>query len=121
MLQLAEETKMRIDTRRTSDVTILDLHSKLMITDGGLDLQKKVQELLDAGEKKILLNVQNVRQVDSFGVGQLVMCYKTATKQGGQLKFFNLTGRLYKLLTITKLLTVFDTFESEEKAIASFS
>jgi len=121
MLQLAEETKMRIDTRRTSDVTILDLHSQMMITDGGLDLQKKVQELLDAGEKKILLNVQNVHQVDSFGVRQLVICYRTATKQGGQLKLFNLTGRLYKLLTVTKLLTVFDTSESEEKAIASFS
>ncbi len=112
---------MRIDTRRTSDVTILDLHGQMMITDGGLDLQKKIQELLDAGEKKILLNVQNVRQVDSFGVGQLVICYRAATKEGGQLKLFNLTGRLYKLLTITNLLKVFDTSESEEKAIASFS
>ena len=81
----------------------------------------KIGEVLGSGNKYILLNLGDVRSVDSTGTGELVSSYTSVTHQGGQLKLFNLTKRLKELLVITKLLTVFDTFDDEVSAVESFS
>lgn len=112
---------MTIDTRTAGNVTILDIHGKITIGEGSAEIRKTVRDLLQGGRKNILLNLGDVNYVDSSGIGELVSSFTTVTNQGGQLKLLSLTKKLRELLAITKLLTVFSTFEDEAKAIASFS
>ncbi|MFQ5928588.1 MAG: STAS domain-containing protein [Acidobacteriota bacterium] len=113
--------KMRIDTRTVNGVTVLDIHGKVTIGEGSVEIRNKVRELLGEGNKNILLNLGDVSYVDSSGIGELVSSFTTVTNQGGQLKLVNLTRRLRELLAITKLLTVFDSYEDEDTAVQSFS
>ncbi len=112
---------MRIETRTVSDVTILDIHGKITIGEGSAEIRNRVRDLLQAGRKNILLNLGDVSYVDSSGIGELVSSFTTVTNQGGQLKLLSLTKKLRELLAITKLLTVFDTYDDESKAVGSFS
>jgi len=112
---------MRIETRTVNDVTILDIHGKITIGEGSAEIRNRVRDLLQAGRKKILLNLGDVSYVDSSGIGELVSSFTTVTNQGGQLKLLSLTKKLRELLAITKLLTVFDTYDDEGKAVGSFS
>lgn len=112
---------MRIDTRTVNGITVLDVHGKVTIGEGSAEIRNKVRELLQNGSKKILLNLGDVNYIDSTGIGELVSSYTTMTNQGGELKLLHLTKKIRELLAITKLLTVFDTFDDEQKAIASFS
>lgn len=111
---------MRIESRNVDGVTVLDLHGKVTIGEGSVELRNKVRDLLQAGNKKILLNMSDVSYVDSSGIGELVSSYTTVSNAGGQLKLLNLTKKLHELLAITKLLTVFETHDDEQKAIKSF-
>lgn len=111
---------MTIETRTANGVTILDIHGKITIGEGSAEIRNRVRDLLQADRKNILLNLGDVSYVDSSGIGELVSSYTTVTNQGGQLKLLNLTKKLRELLAITKLLTVFDTFDDERKAIESF-
>jgi anti-sigma B factor antagonist len=79
-----------------------------------------VTKLVDGGKTKILLNLAVVRYVDSAGLGEIVGCYTTVRRKGGKLKLINLTKKIQDLLAITKLLTVFETYDSEEEAVRSF-
>jgi anti-sigma B factor antagonist len=83
-------------------------------------LKDKINSLLAAGKKKLLLNLEAVPYIDSAGLGEVVRTYTTVSRQGGSLKLLNLTKRIEDLLSITKLLTVFDTFDSEAEAIKSY-
>ena len=112
---------MTIDTRNVNGITILDLHGKVTIGEGSREIRKTIRELLDAGNKNILLNLGDVSYVDSSGIGELVSSYTTVTNQGGQFKLLHLTKKIRELLAITKLLTVFDSYDDEETAIGSFS
>jgi len=112
---------MRIDTRTTDGITVLDVHGRITIGEGSVEMRNKLRELLQAGKKDILLNLGDVSYVDSSGIGELVSCYTTVTNQGGRLKLLHLTKKVQELLAITKLLTVFESYEDEKKAIASFS
>ncbi|HLV02374.1 MAG TPA: STAS domain-containing protein [Acidobacteriota bacterium] len=112
--------KMTIETRTANGVTILDIHGKITIGEGSAEIRNRVRDLLQADRKNILLNLGDVSYVDSSGIGELVSSYTTVTNQGGQLKLLNLTKKLRELLAITKLLTVFDTFDDEQEAIESF-
>ena len=76
--------------------------------------------MVDGGEKKVLLNLANVTNIDSSGLGELVAGHATLEKNGGEMKLLHLTDRVAELMMITKLLTVFDVFENEEIAVASF-
>ena len=111
---------MTIEPRTANGVTILDIHGKITIGEGSAEVRNTVRELLQAGKKSILLNMGDVSYVDSSGIGELVSSFTTVTNQGGQLKLLNLTKKLRELLAITKLLTVFDTFDDEAEAIASY-
>ena len=111
---------MQIDERKVGDVTVLDLKGKLTLGDGDELLRNKINSLIQAGTKKILLNLGDVPYIDSAGLGEVVRTYTTASRHGGSLKLLNLTKRIKDLLAITKLLTVFETFDTEAEAVKSF-
>ena len=112
---------MQIEERAAGDVTILDLRGKMTLGEGDELLREKIASLVNAGQKNLLLNLDGVPYIDSAGLGEMVRSYTTVSRQGGKLKLLNLTKRIEDLLSITKLLTVFETFESEAEAIQSYS
>jgi anti-sigma B factor antagonist len=112
---------MQIAERVVSDVVILDVKGRITLGEGDELLKDKVNTLVNQGKKKIVLNLADVPYVDSAGLGEIVRTYTTVSRQGGSLKLLNLTKRISDLLSITKLLTVFETFDTEKDAIASFS
>lgn len=111
---------MQIEERVLENVVILDLKGKLTIGEGDELLKERINNLMQQGHKHLLLNLEDVPYVDSAGLGEIVRTYTTVSRQGGTLKLVNLTKRITDLLAITKLLTVFDTFESEADAVGSF-
>ena len=111
---------MHIEERASGDVMILDLKGKLTIGEGDELLKDKINSLIQQGHRKLLMNLEGVRYVDSAGLGEIVRTYTTVSRQGGSLKLLNLTKRIEDLLAITKLLTVFDTYDSEQEALDSF-
>ena len=112
---------MQIEERAVGDVTVLDLKGRITLGEGDELLKDKVNSLLNQGQRKLVLNLSDVPYIDSAGLGEIVRTYTTVSRQGGSLKLANLTKRITDLLSITKLLTVFETFESESDAIKSFS
>jgi anti-sigma B factor antagonist len=112
---------MDIAERTVSDVTVLDLKGKMTLGEGDELLKDKINSMLASGKKKLVLNLEGVPYIDSAGLGEIVRTYTTVSRQGGSLKLLNLTKRIEDLLSITKLLTVFETFDTEAEAIKSFS
>ena len=112
---------MQIEERNVGDVVVLDLKGKVTLGQGDELLKDKVNSLVNQGHRKIVLNLADVPYVDSAGLGEIVRTYTTVSRQGGSLKLLNLTKRITDLLAITKLLTVFETFEVEADAVRSFS
>ena len=112
---------MQIDERAVGDVVVLDLKGKITLGKGDELLKDKVNSLVNQGHRKILLNLAEVPYIDSAGLGEIVRTFTTVSRQGGNLKLLNLTKRITDLLAITKLLTVFETFDTENDAIRSFS
>ncbi len=111
---------MQIAERESGVVTVLDLSGKITMGEDGNLLKDKLQSLLHQGKKNILFNLGQVSYVDSAGLGAIVSAYTTVTREGGSLKLANVTKKLQDLLSITKLLTVFDTFDSEDEALRSY-
>jgi len=112
---------MQIEERIVGNVTILDLKGKITLGEGDEALKDKINSLIHQDRKRILLNLEGVPYIDSAGLGEIVRTYTTVSRQGGQLKLVNLTKRITDLLSITKLLTVFETYESENDAVRSFA
>jgi anti-sigma B factor antagonist len=112
---------MQIAERQVGDVMVLDLKGKITLGEGDELLKDKVNSLVNQGHKKIILNLAEVPYIDSAGLGEVVRTYTTVSRQGGSLKLLSLTKRITDLLSITKLLTVFETFDSEGEAVRSFS
>lgn len=111
---------MKIETRTAGDVKILDCSGRITLGEGTMVVRNAVRDLLSRNEKKIILNLAEVNYIDSSGIGELVSTYTTVANNGGQLKLLNLTKKIQELLAITKLLTVFQVFEDEPLALASF-
>jgi len=112
--------ELDVSERQAGDVTILDLSGEVRIGDSSVALRDNIRRLADGGKNKLLLNLAGVKYIDSSGIGELIANYTTVTRQGGQLKLLNLTDRIQNLLVITKLLTVFDSYEDESEALKSF-
>ncbi len=112
---------MQIEERSAGDVTVLDLKGKMTLGEGDELLKDKVNSLTNQGRRKIVLNLAEVPYIDSAGLGEIVRTYTTVTREGGQLKLLSLTKRITDLLAITKLLTVFETYENEADAVRSFT
>jgi anti-sigma B factor antagonist len=113
--------ELNITERQAGDVTILDLDGKVTIGEGSVALRTTIRRLLGEGKGKILLNLAGVGYVDSSGIGEFVSSFTAVKKEGGTLKLLNLTQKIQDLLAITKLLTVFDVFENEGEALASYN
>lgn len=112
---------MQIEERVVNNVTILDLKGKITLGEGDEALKDKINSLILQNHKRILLNLADVPYIDSAGLGEIVRTYTTVSRQGGQLKLVNLTKRITDLLAITKLLTVFETFDTEKEALQSYT
>ena len=112
--------ELDIKERQAGDVIVLDMSGKITIGEGSVALRSAIRRLLEEGKKKILLNLAGVGYIDSSGIGELVSSYTAINKEQGQLKLLNLTQKLQDLLAITKLLTVFDVYESESDALNSY-
>jgi anti-sigma B factor antagonist len=112
---------MQIEERPVGDVMVLDLKGKVTLGEGDELLKDKVNSLVNQGQRKIVLNLADVPYIDSAGLGEIVRTYTTVSRQGGSLKLLGLTKRITDLLSITKLLTVFETYEKEADAVRSFS
>ena len=111
---------MKIDARASDGVTVLDIHGKITI-EVTAQLRKELADLLEAGRNKILLNLGDVSFMDSSGIGELVRSYHSVMRAEGEVKLLNLTKKIKALLAITKLLTIFECYDDESEAIASFS
>ena len=112
---------MQIDERVVDDVTILDLKGKMTLGEGDELLKDKINSLASQGHKKLILNLEAVPYIDSAGLGEIVRTYTSISRQGGKLKLLNVSKRIYDLLVITKLVTIFDSYEDEAEAVKSFS
>jgi anti-sigma B factor antagonist len=111
---------MDIKERVVEGVSILDLSGKIVLGEGDVQIKERIRDLLSDGQRKVLLNLGDVSYIDSAGLGALISSYATAKREGGHLKLVNLTKRVQDLLAITKLITVFETFDSEKEALATY-
>jgi anti-anti-sigma factor len=113
-------SKLAIAERESGDVTILKLSGQLVLDDGDLSFRKTIHELVDRGRTKIVVDLEAVTYIDSAGIGMVVSKLKTLRERGGDMKLLNLNLRGLRVFGITKLMFVFDTFNSEEMAVKSF-
>lgn len=111
---------MTVSERAVGGVVVLELDGRLILGASAEGLRDKVRSLLQQGRLQIVIDLAKVPYMDSGGLGELVQSYATVTRQGGALKLVHLTSRLQELLVITRLATVFDCFDTEEAALASF-
>jgi anti-anti-sigma factor len=111
---------MKANSRTVDDVEIISLQGKITIGSGDTQLREVITNAVNAGKNKILLDLSGVTTIDSSGIGELVGSYTTATNRGGKLKLLHLPAKLNELLHVTQLITVFEVYENEREAIASF-
>jgi anti-sigma B factor antagonist len=111
---------LRIIERNAGEVEILVLEGRIVLGEESNSFREKMKSLLAAGNKKIVLDLANVSYIDSAGLGTLVATFHNVRSQGGTLKLANLGQKFNEILQMTKLMTVFDTYNSEGAAIQSF-
>jgi len=111
---------LTIASREVDGVVVLDLSGRITLGEGSVQLREAVRGLIGKGKKKILLNMGDVNYIDSSGLGELVSAYTTAKNQQADVKLLKLTRKVHDLLQLTKLYTVFDIYDDEAAAIASF-
>jgi anti-sigma B factor antagonist len=111
---------MKVNVRQRDGVTILDLKGKITIGMGDVALRNAVQDAINGGATKVVINLRDVTTIDSSGVGELVSAFTTATNRGAKLSLANLPSKVSDILQITQLITVFDVFDSEDEAVRSF-
>lgn len=111
---------LRMAERDVNGVTVVDIDGRIVLGEESNSFREKIKGLLAAGKKKIVLNLANVVYIDSAGLGTLVATFHSASSQGATLKMTNLGAKFKEVLQVTKLMTVFDTYDSETAAIQSF-
>ena len=112
---------MKFSTRKAGDIVIIDVDGQILLGEGDVEIKEAVDGLLKRGNKNVLLNLAKVPYLDSAGLGEIIRCFTALRKSGGDFKLLSPNRRIIDLLTITKLLNVFDCYENEAAAIASFS
>ena len=113
-------TNLNITERQNDDLIILDLDGKIKLGEGCAELHKALRFLIETGEKRVLLNLEKVSYIDSSGLGELVSGYAAFKRIGGEMKLLHLSPSVHQLMTLTKLLTVFDIYENETIAVENF-
>ena len=111
---------LAIASREVDGVTVLDLSGRITLGEGSVQLRDAIRDSIGKGQKKILLDLGDVNYIDSSGLGELVSAYTSAKNQGATVKLLKLTKKVHDLLQLTKLYTVFDIYDDEASAIASF-
>jgi anti-sigma B factor antagonist len=111
---------MNINERKLNDVTVLDLEGNFVLGGDG-QFKRFVATNIDGGGRKLIVNLAKVSYMDSSGLGELISCYTQMQRVSGHMKLLNLNNRLNQLMVMTKLITVFETFDSESAAISSFT
>jgi anti-sigma B factor antagonist len=111
---------MKVDVRHNQGVTILEPRGKITIGVGDIALREAVSETMQAGASNVLLDLNQATTIDSSGVGEMVSAYTTVANRGGTLKLLNLPPKVSDILQITQLITVFEVYDDEDEAIASF-
>lgn len=111
---------VKLTIRQVGDVTVIDAAGRITLGEGSSTFRDAVRDLTAKGSKKLLLNLAEITYIDSSGIGEMVSSFTTVTNGGGQLKLLKLTKRVKDLLQITKLYTVFEVFDDEAEAVASF-
>ncbi|MBI2569264.1 MAG: STAS domain-containing protein [Candidatus Schekmanbacteria bacterium] len=113
---------MKVSIRERGDVAILDVKGNITIGEGDVVLREAIQDLLTEGKIKLLVNMADVKYIDSAGLGELIHAYTSVSRRGvGALKLVGLQKKARQLLTITKLHTIFQCFDDEETAVQSFT
>ena len=112
---------MKANVREVQGVSIVDLKGKITIGSGDVQLREVINGLVEKGKKNILINMKEVTTIDSSGIGELVGCYTSVTNKGGKLKLLGLPPKISDVLTVTQLTTVFDVYESEPEALATYA
>ena len=112
---------MRVGVREVGGVVIVDLEGRLVVGDGEQLLRKTIDALLADGRRKIVLNLADVPAIDSSGVGELVASKKVADGVGAKLKLLETRGRVLHVLDAMLLLPIFECFDDETTALASFA
>jgi len=112
---------VKLSTRQVGDVTVIDAAGRITLGEGASAFREMIRDLAAKGEKKIVLNLNEVSYIDSSGIGELVSGFTTVTNHGGQLKLVGLSKRVKDLLQVTKLYTVFEVFEEEADAVRTFA
>ena len=110
----------KLSPRQVGEVVVIDVSGRITLGEGSSNLREGIREMLAKGTRKILLNLGDVSYIDSSGIGELVAAFTSVANQDGKLKLLNLTKRVKDLLQITKLYTVFDVYDNEAHAVASF-
>jgi anti-sigma B factor antagonist len=112
---------MTITERRVGDVTVLQLGGRIVFGDGASELRARLNDLLDEARLKFLLDLRDVTYIDSFGVGVIAAKFVSVRRKGGDMKLLRLSARTHRVMTISGLLKIFQSFESEEEAVRSFA
>ena len=112
---------IKTSTRSIGNVVIIDTIGELRLGEGTDAIRSLVRQLVDQGYRNLLLNLRDVRHIDSAGIGELMSCYTSVRNQGGELKLMNLSKNVHNLLQITRLYTIFEVVDDEPTAVASFS
>jgi anti-sigma B factor antagonist len=116
-----KESKLAIEERQVGDVVVLSLQGEITLDDGELKFGRRIDDLLNKGQLKILIDLARVTYIDSAGVGMMAFEYRAVRAKGGALKLLGLTGHSHRVLALMKLMTVFEVFEDEPMAIRSFA
>ncbi len=112
---------MKLSSRKVRNVVILDIEGKILLGEGDAEIKQAMDDLLSQGEKNVVLNLAKVPYIDSAGLGEIIRSFTAMRKSGGNLKLLSPNQRLIDLLSITKLVNVFDWYGDEASAVASFS
>lgn len=110
----------KVNIRHVSGVTLLEISGRITLGEGGVTLRDAIQDALDTGAKKLVVDMGGVSYMDSSGVGELTTAYTSARSKGCELKLLHLTKRIDDLMQITKLATLFDVYSNEQQALSSF-
>ena len=111
---------MKLSTRSTGEVVILDVEGKILLGEGDVEIKRAIDELVAQGKKNFLLNLAKVPYIDSAGLGQIIRCFTAIRKSGGAFKLLSPNPRVIDLLNVTKLVNVFDWYNEESSALGSF-
>ena len=110
---------MKSEIRDVEDVRIIELSGKITIGTGDVKIRELVDCALEEGHSKILIDLAGVTAVDSSGIGEMVACYTTVAKRGGQMKLLRLSPKINDILHVTQLITVFDVLDNVQEGLAA--